>query len=94
VVPAPSLLRGFFLTGVRLTHLEAEGDLDLELVLRRLRALRDLGGGDGLSDSEVDLLRLGGRGERELDSDGMDDLRRVPRFGLLPLPLPPPPPPL
>jgi len=58
---ALSLLRNSLLRGVRL--LELEGDLDLELVLRR--DLRDLGGGDALTEGDVDLLRLLGLGERE-----------------------------
>ena len=90
MVPTLALFREFLLTGVRLRDLDVERDLDLELELRRLRSLRDLGGGYGLNDSEVDLRRLAGRGDRERDaSEAVGDLRRVPRSGLLPLPLPP-----
>jgi hypothetical protein len=73
--------------GLRVSDLELERDLDLE-VESRLRDLRDLGG-EGLR--EVDDLRLrDGRGERDMElSDGVDDLRRVPRSGLRPRPLPP-----
>jgi len=87
VGPSLSRLRDTLLRGVRLGDLE--GDRDMELVLRRVR--RDLGGGDGLIESEV-ALRFDGLGERERERDvGVDDLRRGARFGLLPLPLPPRP---
>jgi hypothetical protein len=87
VVPNLSRLRDILLRGVRLGDLD--GDRDTELVLRRVR--RDLGGGDGLIESEV-ALRLDGLGEREReDLEGVEDRRRGARFGLLPLPLPPRP---
>ena len=87
VVSAPSLLRDKLLRGVRLSDLEDERDLDLEGESRR--ALRDLGGGEGLKDEDVvDLLRFDGLGEREREDEGVGD-RRVPRSGLCPLPRPP-----
>jgi hypothetical protein len=87
VGPSLSRLRDTLLRGVRLGDLE--GDRDMELVLRRVR--RDLGGGDGLIESEV-ARRFDGLSERERERDvGVDDLRRGARFGLLPLPLPPRP---
>ena len=87
VAPSLSRLRDTLLRGVLLGDLE--GDRDRELVLRRVR--RDLGGGDGLTESEV-ARRLDGRGERERELlYGVDDLRRGARFGLLPLPRPPRP---
>jgi hypothetical protein len=65
-------------------------DLDLELVF--LRALRVRGAGDDDKDADVDLLLFIGRGDRDLDtSEGLKDLRRGPRSGLLPLPRPPRP---
>ena len=90
VVTALSRLLETRLRGVRLRDRGLVGDLDLELLLRR--DLRVLGGGDGLLDTEIDLRRLTGRGERERElSDGVSDLRRGTRSGLLPLPLPPRP---
>jgi hypothetical protein len=90
VVTALSRLLEARLCGVRLRDRGLVGDLDLELLLRR--DLRVLGGGDGLLDTEIDLRRLTGRGERERElSDGVSDLRRGTRSGLLPLPLPPRP---
>ena len=87
VVPSLSRLRETLLRGVRLGGLE--GDRDIELVLRRIR--RALGGGDGLIESDVALL-LDGLGERERELlEGVEDLRRGARIGLLPLPLPPRP---
>jgi len=87
VVPSLSRLRETLLRGVRLGDLE--GDRDIELVLRRIR--RALGGGDGLIESDVALL-LDGLGERERELlEGVEDLRRGARIGLLPLPLPPRP---
>jgi hypothetical protein len=87
VVPSLSRLRETLLRGVRLGDLE--GDRDIELVLRRVR--RALGGGEGLIESDVALL-LDGLGERERELlEGVEDLRRGARFGLLPLPLPPRP---
>lgn len=64
-----------------------ESDLEAEEVLRRrLRSTRPLRG-EGLRLIESDLLRFRA-GERDLErSDGVEDLRRVPRAGLLPLPL-------
>lgn len=92
-VASLSLLRESFLRGVRLGDLDIEGDLemdlDMELVLRRDR--RDRGGGDGDKDADEDLLLfVGGDLEREI-SEGVGDLRRGPRSGLLPLPRPPRP---
>lgn len=87
VVPSLSRLGDTLLRGVRLGDLE--GDRDMELVLRRVR--RDLGGGDGVRESEV-ALRFEGLREREREVlEGVDDLLRGARFGLLPLPLPPRP---
>jgi hypothetical protein len=80
------LPRDKLLRGERLSDFEYERDLDLETdSCRDLRDLRDLGGGEGLMDSDVvDLLRLDGRGEREGEDKGVGVLRRVPRSGLLP----------
>lgn len=87
-VPVLSLPRDKLLREERLSDFEYERDLDLETDSRR--DLRDLGGGEGLMDSDVlDLLRLGGRGEREGEDKGVGVLRRVPRSGLLPRPRPP-----
>lgn len=88
-----SLLLEVFLRGVRLGDLDIEGDLeidlDMELVSRRDR--RDRGGGDGDKDADEDLLLFaGGDLDREA-SEGVGDLRRGPRSGLLPLPRPPRP---
>ena len=67
----------------RLRDFEYERDLDLETDL--WRDLRDLGGGEGLMDSDVvDLLRLDDRGKRAGEDKGVGVLRRVPRSGLLP----------
>jgi len=89
VVPTLSRLRDALLRGVRLGDREDDLDLDTELVLRRDR--RDLGGGDGLRDSDV-ALRLDGLGDRERElPEGVDDLRRATRLELLPLTLPPRP---
>ena len=90
---ALSLLRDNFLRGVRLSDLDVERDLDRDLELdSRLYDRRDRGGGEALTDLEIDLLRLAGRGERDIEeSVGEGDLLRVPRSGLLPLPLPPRP---
>ena len=71
---------------MRLRDLEDERDLETD----SRRDLRDLGGGEGLMDAEVvDLLLLVGRGERETEDEGVGDLRRAPRSGLLPRPRPP-----
>jgi len=87
-VPALSLLRATLGAEVRLIDLEVASDPDLELESRRLRDLRDLAGGEGLINSEVDLLGLGGGGDREMEaSDCVGDLRWTTRSGLLPLAL-------
>jgi hypothetical protein len=88
VVPALSLPRDTLLRGVRPDDREDERDLERD----SRRDLRDLGGGEGLMDADVvDLLRLDGRGEREGEDEGVGDLRRAPRSGLLPRPRPPRP---
>lgn len=87
VATALSLLLETRVLGVRLRDLELVGDLDLELLLRR--NLRALGGGERLIEPEAALLRLCGRGERERElSEGLSDLLRAARSGVLPLPLP------
>jgi len=84
-LPSGDLARRDWLTGG-----EIETDLERDLELWRLRFLRFLGGGEGLIGSDVDLLRFSGLGERDREvSEGMGDLRRIPRSRLLPLPLPP-----
>jgi len=81
VVPVLSLLTGDLLRGLT-------GDLDLEMELVFRRVLR----GDGLLDMDGERLRLLCFGEREREeSEGDEDLRRVPLSELRPLPLPPRP---
>jgi hypothetical protein len=80
--PSPSLslvlLRDDFLQDPRLNDRELEMDLELELEPRRLWHLRDLSGGEGLAEWEVDLRLRGRLGERERDVSEGVDLRRVP----------------
>ena len=72
-----------------LLDLERELETDREREVLSRRAFRDLGGGDGDTEAEVDLLlRRVGLGERDRDESGVGDLRRSPR-SLLPRPLPP-----
>lgn len=79
----------FTLRGLRLLDLWVEIDLDLEVEVLLLRALRDLCWGERLRDGERGLLRRGG-GERERDdvSDGLMDRRVDLLSPLLALPLP------
>lgn len=66
---------------------ETDRDRDLEEELRRPLFTLDFGGGDRLILLEYLLLFRGG--DRDLDSEGVYDLRRGLRSGLRPLPLPP-----